>query len=115
MVRVVRVVREGVECPSLSPDGRRLVFKSRRFESGRQLWGRTCSIWRPAARRPSTGRCAASTTRQFGSTTSTFSLYALPEDRTPATGGSDLWLMEDRPVAAPHKLLEQAPSPAVVR
>ena len=36
--RQLRVLRQGVECPSLSPDGRRLVFKSRLHDRGSVHW-----------------------------------------------------------------------------
>jgi WD40 repeat protein len=39
--REVEVLRDGVECPSLSPDGRRIAFK-KRFKSGGEVQ------WRPA-------------------------------------------------------------------
>jgi hypothetical protein len=36
--RRMTVMRAGVECPSLSPDGRRLVFKSRRSADNEAFW-----------------------------------------------------------------------------
>jgi dipeptidyl aminopeptidase/acylaminoacyl peptidase len=112
--RQLRVLREGVECPSLSPDGRRLAFKSRRTEGGRLTWGlRVLDL--------STGleTILDGETRSVDDQPAWLDdervLYGLPEDRTPTTGGGDVWVLEAQAGAAPHKLLEQAWSPTVVR
>jgi hypothetical protein len=39
----------------------------------------------------------------------------LPEERIPATGGADVWVIEARAGATPRRFLAQAWSPAVVR
>jgi hypothetical protein len=113
--RELRVLREGVECPSLSPDGRRLAFKSRRTEGGRLLWGLRVLELATGLETALDGE-TRSVDDQAAWLDDDHVLYALPEaGRRIATGGSDVWMMEARAGAAPRLLIEQASSPAVVR
>jgi hypothetical protein len=36
--QTARVLHDGVECPSLSPDGTRLAFKKRTYPDGKMIW-----------------------------------------------------------------------------
>ncbi len=112
--RRLRVLREGVECPSLSPDGRRVVFKSRRTDDGRVTWGLRVLDLASGVETPLDGE-TRSVDDQATWLDDEHVLYGLPEDRVPPTGGADVWVMAAHPGAAPRKLLEQASSPAVVR
>lgn len=112
--RSLRVLREGVECPSLSPDGRRLVYKSRRTENGRLVWGLRVHDLATGADEALDGE-TRSVDDQVAWLDEGHVLYGLPETRMPPTGGTDVWAMEARPGAQPWRLLEQASSPAVVR
>ena len=38
VTHTAEVVAEGVECPSLSPDNRRIAYKKRVYDGGRLLW-----------------------------------------------------------------------------
>ena len=42
----MRVLRDGVECPSLSPDGKQIAYKSR-IDDTQPLAPAACSTWRP--------------------------------------------------------------------
>ncbi|HEV8636756.1 MAG TPA: TolB-like translocation protein [Chloroflexota bacterium] len=107
--RQLRVMRENVECPSLSPDNTRLVFKSR-VPGGR---------WRLHLL-----DLAALTDQPLGETRSVDDqvewlddghvLYALRDEGPPPTIRPDLWLL---PVdgGAPQLFLKGAMSPAAIR
>jgi hypothetical protein len=109
-----RVLRAGVECPSLSPDGRRIVYKSRRSEGGRLVFGLRVLELESGADAALDGE-TRSVDDQAQWLDDAHVLYGLPETREPATGGSDVWVMEARPGTAPRILLERAFSPSVVR
>lgn len=112
--RQMRVVREGVECPSLSPDGKRIAFKSRRDSGARVGWGLRILDLESGAETPLDGE-TRSVDDQPEWLDDSHVLYGMPEERVPATGGADVWVLETRRAAAPRILLEQAWSPAVVR
>jgi hypothetical protein len=112
--RRLRVLREGVECPSLSPNGRRLAFKSRRTDAGRMSWGLRVLDLDTSTETTLDGE-TRSVDDQPAWLDDAHVLYGLPEERIPATGGGDVWVLETRAGATPRKLLEQAWSPAVVR
>lgn len=112
--RRMRLRHEGVECPSLSPDETRLVYKSRRTEGGRLIWGlRILDL--VTDRETALDGETRSVDDQAAWLDDRHVMYGLPEDRVPPTGGTDVWVMEARPGAAPRRLLEQASSPALVR
>jgi hypothetical protein len=109
-----RVLRDGVECPSLSPDGRRVAFKARRSAAGRLVWDLHVLELASGVETRLDGE-TRSVDDQAAWLDDAHLLYGMPEERAVATGGSDVWVMEARPGAAPRILLEQAWSPAVVR
>lgn len=112
--RELRVIRDAVECPSVSPDGRRLVFKARRTEGGRLTWGLHVLDLATGVETPLDGE-TRSVDDQAAWLDDEHVLYGLPEDRVPATGGGDVWVLEAKAGAQPRRFLEQAWSPAVVR
>ncbi len=112
--RSLRVLTEGVECPSLSPDGQRLAFKARGSENGRQVYRLYTLPLDTKAEEHLEGE-TRSVDDQVAWLDDSHIVYGLPEARRPATGGMDLWVLETRPGAAPRLLLEQAESPAVLR
>jgi hypothetical protein len=112
--RRLRVVREGVECPSLAPDGKRIAFKSRRDDGGRVGWGLRILDLESGVETPLDGE-TRSVDDQPAWLDDEHVLYGLPETRALPGGGSDVWVMEARSGARPRILLEQAWSPAVVR
>jgi hypothetical protein len=112
--RSVRVLREGVECPSLSPDGRRLVFKSRQQRAGRLVWQLRVLDLESKAETPLDGE-TRSVDDQAEWLDEEHVMYAMSSDRRPSTGGTDIWTIPARSGAAPRKLLEQAFSPASIR
>jgi hypothetical protein len=112
--RQARILREGVECPSLSPDGHRIAFKSRHEKDGRLGWQLHVLDLRTMDERALDGE-ARSVDDQAEWLDDQNVMYALPEERVPATGGSDVWVMPAEPGRPPHRLIEQAYSPSVVR
>lgn len=109
--RRMRILREGVECPSLSPDGRRIAYKSRRLDGGRLVWGLRVLDLASGAETALDGE-TRSVDDQVAWLDADHVMYGLPEDRVPATGGSDVYVMEAQPGAPPRLLLAQASSPA---
>jgi hypothetical protein len=112
--RAVRVLREGVECPSLSPDGRRIVFKSRQQRAGRLVWQLRILDLDSMAETALDGE-TRSVDDQAEWLDAEHVMYAMSSDRRPSTGGTDIWTIPARAGAPPRKLLEQAFSPAAVR
>ena len=107
--RQARVLRPGVECPSLSPDGRRLAFKKR-------VEGNVSVFWNVAVLDLTTmeetllGAETRSVDDQVDWLDNEHVVYHLPR-----SGGADVWsLRVDRP-EAPALLIRGGYSPSVVR
>jgi hypothetical protein len=108
--RTLTTLRRGVECPSLSPDGTRIAFKSN--------VGGTTPHWQIAV----LDLASDTVTTLAGETHSVDDqvewlddslLYGLP--RAGEAGVSDIWQIAATPTAKPHLLIEHAWSPSVVR
>ncbi|WP_214414052.1 TolB family protein [Sphaerisporangium fuscum] len=105
----LRVLRDGVECPSLSPDGGRLAFKS-------AVGGDPGRGWRPAVLDLATMRETVLAERRSVDDQPAWLddrtvAYALPR----AGGGSDVWRVPADGSGRPELLLAQAASPVALR
>jgi hypothetical protein len=110
--RSMQVVGEGIECPSISPDGSRLVFKSRRMEGGRLLW-------RLHVLELESGReIELAETRSVDDQAEWLDdarvLYALPRSSA-GSGSSDIWSVRADGTGAPELFIADGYSPSVVR
>jgi len=110
--RTMTSVASGVECPSLSPDGRRLAFK--KVTDG---FGPTVH-WTPAVLELASGRVtvlSAETHKlddQIAWLDDRTLLYGLPGS---APGDSDVWALAADGASAPRLFVRHAWSPTVVR
>jgi WD40 repeat protein len=110
--REISVLKEGGECPSLSPDGHRLVFKSRTTETGRLIWRlRVLDL-------KSRTETLVSETRSVDDQAEWLDdeqvLYALPR-AVAGSGSSDVWLARADGTGTPRLFVADATSPCVVR
>jgi hypothetical protein len=108
--RTARVVHAGVECPSLSPDNRRVAFK-RRMPGLRLRWqihvlDLTTGVETPLAEERSVDD-------QVEWLDDATILYALPAAQTSAS--SDIWAVPADGTGAPRLIVPNAASPSVVR
>jgi hypothetical protein len=110
--RTLTTVAPDIECPSLSPDGRRIAFKQATRPGGRPGWT-------PAVLDLTTGKRTVleGETRnvddQFEWLDDDTLLYGLP--REGAAGVTDVWALDVDRNSEPTLLIEQAWSPSVVR
>jgi len=109
--RSARVLASNVECPSLSPDGTRLVFKKRVKNLGRVLW--RLAVIELGTRAE---HLVASETRTVDDQAEWFDsdhvAYALPDQAVP--GRSNVWVTSTDGTGEPRILLRGATSPAVI-
>jgi hypothetical protein len=108
--RTVRVLREGVECPSVSPDGTRLAFKQRVSGAHSRV------SWRPAILDLKTLRARVlpetrSVDDQIAWLDRTHVAYGLP---VAGTAMSDVWSVAADGSGKPVRILRDAWSPSVV-
>jgi hypothetical protein len=107
--RSVQVLREGVECPSLSPDAKRLAFKKR-------VNGRIDVFWQPAILDLASGEERLITTEsrsvddQVEWLDDGHILYHLPSSK-----GADIWSLAIDNSQPPQLLIPGGYSPAVIR
>lgn len=110
--RNLQVLREGVECPSFSPDGNRLVFKSRTTQAGR-------FVWRLHVLDLKTGiESVVNETRSVDDQAEWLDddhvLYAMPRS-VAGSGTSDVWVARADGTGTPRMFVPDASSPCVVR
>jgi hypothetical protein len=112
----MRVVASDVECPSLSPDGKRIAFKRRATASA---GGRI--LWHVAVLDLASGKVAvlASEARSVDDQVEWNGddeiLYGMPLDSQQSAAETDVWAIAADGSQPPHRLLPFAFSPAVVR
>jgi hypothetical protein len=107
--RTARVLREGVECPSISPDNTRLVYKARG----------TTSRWRLHVLDLATLRdVPVAETRNVDDQVEWIDnervAYMLPAEGQNPGGGSDIWAVAVTGQAAPQILIRRAHSPTLL-
>jgi len=108
--RTLTALRDGVECPSLSPDGLRIAYK-------KEASGSAVPHWRVAVLELDTlTETVLAETRSVDDQVEWLDentvLYGLPREGSP--GDSDIWALE-RTGGEPKLFIEHAWSPAVVR
>jgi hypothetical protein len=108
------VIADNVECPSLSPDGKRIAFKRRVLPppQGRMVWQ---IVVRELAGGAETvlARETRSVDDQVEWLDGATIAYALPDETVPA--GTNTWAIAVDGASAPRLLIPLAYSPAVVR
>ena len=111
--RSARVLREGVECPSLSPDGTRLAYKRQQGAVGRPYWALHVLDLASGADTALTAE-TRNVDDQVEWLDDGHLLYALAPDGPPRGPNASVWRL---PLdgGAPQPWLTQAYSPAVVR
>jgi Tol biopolymer transport system component len=112
--RTARVVRENVECPSLSPDGTRLVFKKRTDPESAREWRLAVLDLATMTETMVPGE-SHSIDDQAEWLDDNHVLYALQDQGPPATIAQDIWEATLDGSAPPRLVLKGAMSPAVVR
>jgi hypothetical protein len=110
--RTLRVMREGIECPSLSPDGRRLVFKSRTSEAGRRVWH--LHVFDLVSHAETALSESRSVDDQAEWLDTDHVLYGLSREQA-GSGTSDIWVVRADGTGTPRLFVRDASSPAVVR
>jgi hypothetical protein len=109
--RTLTAVHDGVECPSLSPDGTRIAYK-------KNIGTALAAHWKAAVLDLASGTETVlaesrSVDDQIEWLDPSTLLYGLP--REGADGDSDIWQLKADPVASPSVYIEHAWSPSVVR
>jgi hypothetical protein len=107
--RTARVLREGVECPSLSPDNTRIVFKSRASSATWRL-----HLLDLATLQDTPLAESRSVDDQAEWLDDESIAYGLPSEPVAAAGG-DIWALAVDGKTPPRALARKAYSPAVVR
>ena len=107
------VVVEGVECPSLSPDQSRLVFKKRLPLAAGLGWRLHVMDLRSRAVTPLAELRSVDDQAEWLDDSTI--LYALPDASAPTPMVTDVWRVPADGSGAPELLLEGASSPAVLR
>jgi hypothetical protein len=107
-----RVLREAVECPSLSPDGTRVAFKSRLTENGRRIW--RLHVYDLKTKHETVVSESHNVDDQAEWLDADHVLYALPR-AAGGSGRSDIWVARADGTGVPELFVSDGTSPCVVR
>jgi len=110
--RTGEALRENVECPSLSPDAKRVVYK-KRLPGPRATW--RLHVLDLASNVETPLPETRSVDDQLEWLDDGRVLYSLPESQTTPSPGTDVWMVEVDRATPPVRYLQKAYSPAVVR
>jgi hypothetical protein len=106
------VIHSDVECPSLSPDGKRVAYKKRVDAGGRTWEIRTLEL-ATDQESPTTERRSIDDQLEWLDNDTV--LYTVPESETRASPTTNVWRLRIDGRSAPELFLKSASSPAVVR
>lgn len=114
--RSLKVVHDRVECPSLSPDNRRVAFKRRSAADagGRVAW-RIVVLDLASGQETELAREERSVDDQVEWLSDTELAYALPDTGGPSTAATTVWALAADGSGPPRALMPFAMSPAMVR
>ena len=110
--RRMTMIAPDVECPALSPDGTRVVYKARTLQGGRITW--RLRVLDLATRKIAEVQETRNVDDQAEWLDNAVLLYALPRDGS-ATASSDIWAAAADGTGSPRLFVADAYSPAVVR
>jgi hypothetical protein len=108
--RGAHVIRDGVECPSLSPDGRQLAFKKRKAASGFGVGWQVAVMDLTTSRETVLDAETRSVDDQVEWLDNDHVLYFYPSD-----AGNNVWTLDISNREPPRVFLKDVYSPAVVR
>jgi hypothetical protein len=107
------VIHDNVECPSLSPDGKRIAYKKRLNRPGNVAW--QLHVFDLASGKDTPLAEKRSVDDQLEWFNDEFLLYTLPDSETRATPVTNVWRIGADGNTPPELFLKNAYSPAVVR
>jgi hypothetical protein len=110
--RQLKVLREGVECPSLSPDGTRLAFKQLISSTATRTWHLAIMDLATLEDHPLAGE-TRNVDDQVEWLDDGHVLYALPDEGPPATLATHVWVAPVDGSEQPRVYLRYASSPSV--
>jgi len=110
--RQLRVLRPGVECPSLSPDGGRIAFKSRLTSAAGPHW--QLHVWNLKTATETTVNESRSVDDQAEWLDADHVLYGLPRSLA-GSATWDIWMACADGTGVPSLFVHDAASPCVVR
>jgi Tol biopolymer transport system component len=110
--RQARVIHENVECPSLSPDGKRVAYK-KRMPGNQVVWQLHVLDLATAKETPLAEN--RSVDDQIEWLDFNHVLYSLPQSQTTASAITNVWMAKADGSESPRLFLANAYSPAVVR
>jgi hypothetical protein len=109
--RTLTVIRSGMECPSVSPDGTRIAYK--KSDTGTLTGHRSIAVVDLASGTETVLSEQQSIDDQIEWLDNSTLLYGLPRDGSEVD--SDIWSIKTDPAARPALFIEHAWSPSVVR